>query len=162
VNSADPGAPFQVRPATRRDLPEILQTEQACFSTPWGRTTFEGLLGRETVCFQVLEIDGRIAGHGVLWWVGPEAEVANVAVAPAHRGRGAGGHLVDTLLAEAAFRGVERVFLEVRESNRAARALYDHRGFVPVGRRPRYYQKPVEDAVVMALDLPGTAGSGPG
>jgi [ribosomal protein S18]-alanine N-acetyltransferase len=150
---APPAGPAEVRPATRDDLVRVVETERACFSTPWSRSTFEALLGRNTVCFRVLEVGGEVMGHAVLWWVGPEAEVANVAVAPLYRGRGGGARLLDALLAEAAIRGVERVFLEVRESNRDARALYDGRGFVPVGRRPRYYQKPTEDAVVMELDL---------
>lgn len=150
---AFPGSPGRVRPATRQDLDQVLETERLCFSTPWSRTTFDGLLGRDTVCFKVLEVGGEVVGHGVLWWVGPEAELANLAVVPSQRGRGGGALLLDDLLAEAAFRGVERVFLEVRESNGAARSLYEDREFVPVGRRPRYYQKPTEDAVVMALDL---------
>lgn len=159
---SSPTAPGQVRPATRDDLVPVLETERACFSTPWSRTTFEALLGRDTVCFRVLEVDREVVGHGVLWWVGPEAEVANVAVAPTHRGRGGGARLLDALLAEAAFRGVERVFLEVRESNAAALSIYHGRGFVPVGRRPRYYQKPTEDAVVMELDLVAATHAEPG
>ncbi|TVP44313.1 MAG: ribosomal-protein-alanine N-acetyltransferase [Gemmatimonadales bacterium] len=144
---------FATRPATRHDLPAVLATEGNSFSTPWSRRAFEALLGRETVSFLVLEEKGEVAGHGVLWWVGPEAEVANLAVAPAFRGRGGGALLLDALLAAASVRGVGKVFLEVRESNDAARSLYARRGFVPVGRRPQYYRMPPEDAVIMALDL---------
>jgi len=147
------GRGLAIRPATRDDLPAILATEGDSFSTPWSRRAFEALLGRETVSFQVLEAEGEVVGHAVLWWVGPEAEVANLAVAPAFRGRKGGALLLDALLAAASVRGVEKVFLEVRESNRPARSLYRDRGFVSVGRRPTYYQKPQEDAVVMALDL---------
>jgi len=147
------GRGLAIRPATRHDLPAILATEGDSFSTPWSRRAFEALLGRETVSFQVLEADGEVAGHGVLWWVGPEAEVANLAVAPAFRGRRGGALLLDALLAAASVRGVETVFLEVRESNMPARSLYRGRGFVCVGRRPQYYQKPQEDAVVMAMDM---------
>jgi [ribosomal protein S18]-alanine N-acetyltransferase len=146
---------FVTRPATHDDLPAILTTENDSFSTPWSRRAFEALLGRSTVSFQVLEARGEVAGHGVLWWVGPEAEVANLAVAPAFRSRGGGARLLDALLAAAAVRGVETVFLEVRESNGGARALYERRGFIAVGRRPQYYRKPPEDAVIMALDLAG-------
>jgi [ribosomal protein S18]-alanine N-acetyltransferase len=149
---------LEVRPARAVDLDAVVETEVLAFSTPWSRRTFEALLGRGEVLFRVLEWSGHgIVGHGVLWWMGPEAEIANLAVHPAARGTGAGSRLLDALVAEAALRGVERVFLEVRESNAAARALYDRRGFVPVGRRPRYYQKPVEDALVLALDLDAPA-----
>ncbi|CAN5672932.1 N/A [soil metagenome] len=150
---AGAGPVLATRAATRDDLPAVLRTETDSFSTPWSLRTFEALLGRDTVSFQVLEAEGEVAGHGVLWWVGPEAEVANLAVAPEFRGRQGGALLLDALLAAASVRGVETVFLEVRESNRPARSLYATRGFVPVGRRPQYYQNPPEDAVVMNLDL---------
>lgn len=150
--------PYQVRPARREDLPRVLSTEAASFSTPWSRATFEALLPRPSVVFRVLVApDPRageiVAGHGVLWAVGPEAEVANVAVAPSFRGTGGGALLLDVLLGEAALRGVERVFLEVRRSNHSARQLYRSRGFEEVGVRPGYYTKPREDALVLALDL---------
>jgi [ribosomal protein S18]-alanine N-acetyltransferase len=142
-----------VRPANRGDLDAVLENEVASFSTPWSRRTFEALLDRPTVAFRVLVLEGRVVGHGLLWWSGSEAEVANVAIHPRVRGEGLGGTLLDALLAEAGVRGVDKVFLEVREANSWARALYARRGFVSVGRRPGYYRKPTEDAVVMALEL---------
>jgi [ribosomal protein S18]-alanine N-acetyltransferase len=142
-----------VRPAHRGDLDAVAENEAASFSTPWSRKTFEALLDRPTVAFRVLEQDSRVIGHGLLWWTGGEAEVASVAIHPEARGGGLGGRILDALLAEAGVRGVEQVFLEVRESNAPARALYARRGFVSVGRRPGYYRKPTEDAVVMALEL---------
>ncbi len=149
---------FQLRPARKEDLPRVLSTEAASFSTPWSRATFEALLPRPSVVFRVLVApDARggeiVAGHGVLWAVGPEAEVANLAVAPSFRGTGGGALLLDSLLGEAAIRGVDRVFLEVRRSNDAARRLYRSRGFEEVGVRRGYYTKPREDALVLALDL---------
>ncbi len=154
-----PGAHF--RAARRSDLEAVVRNEAACFTTPWSRATFEALLDRPTVAFRVLEIEGRTVGHGVLWWVGPEAEVANVAVHPELRGQGHGGRILDGLLAEAGIRGVDRVFLEVRESNASARKLYARRGFVSVGRRPGYYRKPTEDALVMVLGLEAEGLGGP-
>jgi ribosomal-protein-alanine N-acetyltransferase len=162
--------PFRVRPATREDLPQILATEESSFSTPWSRGTFEALLPRAGVVLRVLEVSpppgseagaGRVvAGHGILWAVGPEAEVANLAVAPAFRGSGGGALLLDVLLAEAGIRGVERVFLEVRASNPSALALYRSRGFKEIGVRKDYYRKPREDALVLALDLQSSGESG--
>lgn len=160
-----------IRPAQRSDIPQVLDIETACYSTPWSERAFQTLLERDYVLFRVLEADPDgdhktvvpasdaaqpqplIAGFGVLWWGGADAELANLAVHPEHQGQGFGGALLDALLAEAELRGVCEVFLEVRESNAQAQALYQSRGFVPVGRRRRYYQKPDEDALVLALEI---------
>lgn len=172
-----------IRPAQRSDIPRVLEVETACYSTPWSERAFQTLLERDYVLFRVLEVDSdsdsdqgaaheappsaqvdaepqsQIAGFGVLWWGGVDAELANLAVHPAWQGQGLGRALLDALLAEAELRGVRDVFLEVRESNTHAQALYQGRGFVPVGRRRRYYQKPDEDALVLALALSLPEGS---
>jgi [ribosomal protein S18]-alanine N-acetyltransferase len=149
-----------IRPAQRSDIPQVLDIETACYSTPWSERAFQTLLERDYVLFRVVENEQpddapepHLAGFGVLWWGGRDAELANLAVHPEHQGKGFGGVLLDGLLAEAELRGVREVFLEVRESNAHAQALYQSRGFVPVGRRRRYYQKPDEDALVLALAL---------
>lgn len=155
---------FQTRPAQRTDLAQVQAVEEACYSLPWSEGSFEALFERSYVLFRVLQAEAPegegaaspVVGFGVLWWGGGEAELANLAVHPAWRQGGGGALLLDTLLAEAALRGVERVFLEVRVSNEPAQKLYMGRGFVPVGRRSRYYQKPVEDALVLMLDLSST------
>jgi ribosomal-protein-alanine N-acetyltransferase len=84
---------------------------------------------------------------------GAEAEVADLAVAPAARRRGIGRALIDRLLSDLEREGVLAVFLEVRESNRAARALYESRAFHGVGRRRGYYRFPLEDALLLKREL---------
>jgi ribosomal-protein-alanine acetyltransferase len=74
-----------------------------------------------------------------------ETELLNLAVTPEFRRQGVARKLVESLLAESP--GV--VYLEVRESNRAARKFYDHMGFQEVSSRPGYYQDPPEAAIVM-------------
>jgi [ribosomal protein S18]-alanine N-acetyltransferase len=164
---------FRIRPAARADVIPVHHIEQACYSTPWSEAAFHSLLEREYVLFRVLTVrepvgsppsasspssspsaaSAVVIGFGVLWWGGSEAELANLSVHPDWHGRGGGALLLDTLLAEAGLRGVEEVFLEVRESNQPARALYASRGFVPVGRRARYYEQPTEDALVLSCSL---------
>jgi ribosomal-protein-alanine N-acetyltransferase len=82
-----------------------------------------------------------------------EAEILNLAVAPAWRGRGIGRRLMETALEAVVSSGVRRVFLEVRESNARARAFYSGMGFAESGRRPGYYRHPVEDALVLSRTL---------
>jgi [ribosomal protein S18]-alanine N-acetyltransferase len=83
----------------------------------------------------------------------PEWELENVVVAPAARRMGIGKGLLEGLLAEAANTYSESVFLEVRESNHAARGLYESLGFRETGRRKSYYNSPLEDAVLYSLIL---------
>ena len=82
---------------------------------------------------------------------GPEAEILTIGVAESWRGRGLGGRLLDELVSAAVREGAETVFLEVRSRSEGARALYEGRGFVPVGLRRRYYRD--DDALVMRRDV---------
>src|SRR5882757_6169434 len=88
---------------------------------------------------------------GVLQWrlVEPEAEILDLAVAQAHRREGHAKFLLERFLQLAAKNGVREVFLEVRESNAAAIALYTNFGFSQSGRRPNYYSRPTEAALLL-------------
>ena len=93
-----------------------------------------------------------MAGYVVALDAADEGEILNLAVAPAGRRHGLGRALVQDILDTLAERGVRHVFLEVRESNAPARALYAAHGFKEVGRRKQYYRRPVEDAIVLRRD----------
>jgi ribosomal-protein-alanine N-acetyltransferase len=146
-------AAVRVRPAEPRDVPAVAAIEQASFGDPWSANSFAQLVHNPGVLFAIAEQAGAVAGYVVAWFAADEAEVANVAVAAVARGRGVGAQLLDVALTEAAGRGAATVYLEVRESNGAARRLYASRGFAEVGRRRRYYRNPVEDALVLARPL---------
>jgi ribosomal-protein-alanine N-acetyltransferase len=140
-----------LRPAAESDLNQVVQIERACFADPWTEESFRRLLAGDSAIFQVLGYppDFRVAGYVVAFAIGEDAELLNIAVEPPFRGRGLAGQMLDALLIELGGRGVRAAFLEVRESNRAARALYGSRGFAEIGRRRNYYRRPVEDALVM-------------
>ena len=160
TDPASPAPGIGVREAVRADLERVHEIEREAFSDPWSFESFVALLGNPRVLFAVAERGGprggagEVVGYVVAWFVVDEAEVANVAVAPEVRGRGVGARLLDEALSAARRHGAASVYLEVRDSNAAARALYASRGFVQIGRRRRYYRRPVEDALVMrrALD----------
>ena len=95
---------------------------------------------------------GAIVGYVVALEAADEGEILNLAVAPAGRRHGLGRALVQRILEALTARGVRQVYLEVRESNAPARALYAAHGFKEVGRRKQYYRRPVEDAIVLRLD----------
>ena len=113
----------------------------------WTKTEFQVLLGQTSI-----RQASRKGGFGLLRLLPGEAEILTLAVQPEARRQGLGRLLVQELIAQAT--GAERVFLEVAESNQAARALYAGCGFEEIGRRPGYYAYSdggAEDALVMQL-----------
>ena len=105
---------------------------------------------------QVTEYRNLVQRHNVDVVIGYVSSGNCLAVAPVARRRGIGGLLLDEVVAGATRAGVRSLYLEVRESNSAARALYESRRFLPVGRRRGYYQRPPEDALLLRRDLAPT------
>ena len=140
-----------LRPATEADLNEVVRIERSSFADPWSEESFRRLLAGDPAIFQVLVLppENRVAGYVIAFAIGEDAELLNVAVESASRGKGYAGQMLDAVLIALSVRGVRKAFLEVRESNRAARGLYQSRGFTEIGRRRNYYRRPVEDALVM-------------
>jgi ribosomal-protein-alanine N-acetyltransferase len=108
------------------------------------------------VCFHGEEIAGFICGRRIV----DEGEILNLVVKPEFRRQGAGSALAKGLLEVFACESVYKVFLEVRESNVKAIALYQSLGFRQVGKRMGYYQDPEEDAFVLAVTTPSVASTG--
>ncbi len=122
------------------------------FTDPWSPGDFAECLAVGMSIF-VAETDAALIGYVVGRSVLDEAEILNVGVAPPARRHGVARALVGALLAAFAGAAVRSVFLEVRESNFPARALYQSFAFQEVGRRPRYYRRPVEDAVILRAGI---------
>ena len=96
----------------------------------------------------------KTVGFLVAAQVPPEWELENVVVAASERRQGLGKRLLEALLERAGEINSDAVFLEVRESNMAARALYQALGFQQIGRRRGYYTSPSEDALLYRRNLP--------
>lgn len=144
-----------VRPMAERDVERVARLERETFSAPWRPDTFRKLLTRNSTELWVVELpDHGVVGYAVLWLVLEHAELANIAVEPEHRGRGLGSFLLDRVLERARERGVKGLYLEVRVSNTRAADLYERRGFQEIGRRRDYYDRPREDARVLARRFP--------
>lgn len=101
----------------------------------------------------VIEEDAVLQGFLVARSVDREWEIENIAVAESDRRRGLGTGLLSEFLDFIRREGATSVFLEVRESNHAARAFYEKWSFIESGHRPRYYANPLEDALLYRLDL---------
>lgn len=139
---------MQVRAATPADLPALLALEDgSAAAAHWSEAEYYRLFAEAAGTVLVIgedAVQGFIVGRDL----GPEWEIENIVVASSVQRRGMGTRLVRELLDLARSRGAQAVFLEVRESNRAARALYSKMGFVEAGRRKSYYRNPEEDALV--------------
>lgn len=143
-----------LRPMRREDLNAVLEIELRAYPFPWTRGIFNDCLRVDHPAWVLHESD-KIVGYGVLSVAADEAHVLNVCVDPDLQSRGHGRRLLRALVQLARGRSAQRLFLEVRPSNRAAIALYHDEGFNEIGRRPRYYpaHDGREDALVMALEL---------
>ncbi|MBM4184007.1 MAG: ribosomal-protein-alanine N-acetyltransferase [Gemmatimonadetes bacterium] len=151
---ADEAAAFGVRPMRAEDVDAVVSIETEAFTSPWQRGTFLELLGRSTVELLVMEHRSLgIIGYAVLWCVLDQGELANLAIVPSLRGQGLGTRLLAHVLETARGRGVETVYLEVRESNAPALQLYERFGFSQVGVRRGYYDRPKEDARILMARL---------
>lgn len=133
-----------VRPLAPGDDAAAADLSARVFEEGWSAEELARERARSIARVLVAEKEGLLLGYVVAWVVDDEAEILTIAVDPDARRRGVGRALV-----EAALSGCARASLEVREGNRAARALYEGFGFAEVGRRARYYQDG-EDALLMA------------
>jgi len=146
-------APYQIRSAAAADAAGLVAIERRAFSDPWSEASFREALTSAWTFGLVAETGRGLAGYFIGREVAGTGEVLNLAVAPEFRRRGIGGALLDAGLSALQRRSVEEVFLEVRESNRSAQALYLAYGFRAVGQRAAYYRNPREDALVLRLEL---------
>jgi [ribosomal protein S18]-alanine N-acetyltransferase len=145
-----------IRPATVADLPAMMALEKrAATAAHWSPEQYEALFrasdpGRVAL---ILWEESDLLGFVIARVVGEEWEIENIAVGGPARRRGLGTRLLGELLDLARAKDAAAVFLEVRESNLAARALYEKWAFRESGRRPRYYKGPAEDAILYRLDF---------
>lgn len=148
---------WELRALEPGDLPQVLAIEQASFRSPWSEQMFRDELGNPlSRCMVVQECcrESRdLLGYVCAWFVAGEAHIMNLATHPRARRKGVARELLKRVVAEARAWGASRVFLEVREFNQAAQALYASEGFEVVGRRVRYYTDTGEDALVMVLHM---------
>jgi ribosomal-protein-alanine N-acetyltransferase len=132
---------------------QIAALERECFSDPWSEASIASELHSEWSLWLVDEEDGQVVAYVGSQSAPPDADVMNVAVAPSHRRQGRGEALMLALMDALRALNRESLSLEVRQSNAPALALYRRLGFVQVGKRPKYYHNPVEDALILRKEL---------
>jgi [ribosomal protein S18]-alanine N-acetyltransferase len=152
-------APYRIRSAVPGDAAPLVEVERRCFGDPWTEASFREALESPWTFGLVAHNSRGIAGYLIGRDVAGTGEVLNLAVSPDCRRRGVARALLRAGLSALRKRHVEEVYLEVRESNHSAQALYLSSGFRPVGQRAAYYRNPKEDALVLWLPLEQHAGN---
>lgn len=148
----------RIRPARPADAAALAELERQCFGDPWSEASFREALA-SPFCFGLIaaSVDGRPVGYLLARELAGNGEILNLAVAPDRRRRGVARMLLADALDAFESRQTTQVYLEVRESNESARALYGAAGFEAIGRRTGYYRHPIEDALVLRLTMPARA-----
>ncbi len=137
---------------TESDIPAICEIETASFSTPWSADSFHLSMNNPATHIIIQKNNGTLVGYAVYSVLFEEAELYNIAVAPAYRNEGFGASLLQAVIQDVFTRGAEILHLEVRRSNISAQNLYEKYGFRYDSEiRKNYYQKPTEDALLMHL-----------
>ena len=140
---------MEIRRAHPDDATAIAEMEVNIFGDPWGKKDiFSYICSDMGMCFSAID-GGEVIGYIIGRKIPPEGEIYRIAVRPDRRQRGVGYRLLSYALKTERGSGVETVFLEVRESNIPARALYRAYGFNEISIRKNYYQNPTENAVIM-------------
>lgn len=142
-----------IRSSIKQDLPFMAEIEKECIPDPWSLRSFESEYGRDGAIFLTAEENGEVCGFITASRVLDEVSIFNVAVTEKYRRRGIAQALMEKLAeisADSAF-----ITLEVRESNNAARRLYEKLGYKEVGIRKNFYADPTENAILMTLFFNG-------
>ena len=137
-----------LRRALPTDLEAMAEAERRCFPDPWSFRLLSELLVSPYDSVFVLVSENTLLGYVNVRVLGDEAELMRIAVVPEERGKRCGLTLLRAGLAEMCARGAEAATLEVRAGNTAAIRLYEKHGFLLAGRRKKYYENPVEDALI--------------
>ena len=144
---------MEIRKSTPKDAEFLGKIEKETFSDPWKEEDILSLISTEgAMCYTAVS-DGEISAYVLGRIIAPEGEIYRIATLPKYRRRGIATRLLERLLREEEKNGLESLFLEVRESNIAARSLYESLGFNTIGKRKNYYKHPTEDAVLMLLTV---------
>lgn len=131
------------------DLEQVAELEKCCFSESWSYRLLEAGLYSDYDIYYVFEQEEKILGYCNLRILAGEGEVQRIAVLPQYRGRGLGRKMMEAMMNVSRENQVTAVSLEVRESNTAARSLYESYGFAEEAVRKDYYHEPTENAVIM-------------
>lgn len=144
------------------DVSEVARLEESIFSMPWSAKSIESAQENDDniyiVCVKSIasmteDLKESVVGYIGIWGSFDEGEITNVAIDSEYRRKGLARKMLEYSFDVSKKRGIERLILEVRESNEPARRLYLGLGFEELGVRKNFYEKPVENAVIMGRTI---------
>lgn len=138
-----------LQPLTGEDIETVSKIEAACFSMPWSAKALAQVLEDPHSLYVTAKEDGVIVGFCGVTDICGDGEINNVAVSEEYRGKGIAQAMLSYLCQKGEERGIVNFTLEVRAGNQAAIHVYEKSGFVSVGLRPGFYDRPKEDAMIM-------------
>lgn len=140
-----------IRRMRESDLEQVCTLEKEVFSLPWSYQSFLESMRNPDNIYLVAEEKGQLTGYCGVWVVAGEGQINNIAVKEQYRNQGIGAMMLRYLFTLGSVQNVEQFTLEVRSSNIRAIHLYEKMGFVKLGIRPNFYERPSEDAVIMSV-----------
>lgn len=144
---------MQIKPMETCHIGQVAALEQEIFAHPWSEASIQKAFEKEENIYIVAAEGQMVYGYCGIWCSFETADLCNIAVAPDKRGQGIAGEILRYAKDACRQKGVESILLEVRETNAAARSLYQKNAFEEISRRKQYYKDPVEDAVIMQCFL---------
>ncbi|PCI21467.1 MAG: ribosomal-protein-alanine N-acetyltransferase [Piscirickettsiaceae bacterium] len=143
-----------LRALKEKDLPMVLDIEERVYGFPWSQQIFKDCLSMGYSSWALIN-EGELIAYTVLSIAVGEAHILNICIHPEKQGKGFGRFFLQKLFKIAKDKKAERIFLEVRPSNKAAIDLYKKLGFEKIGQRKAYYptKDGREDALVYSFDL---------
>lgn len=145
-----------IRVMADSDIDTVTALEGEIFPDPWPRAAFVEQLKDDTWGAIVAEADGRVVGYACYLLIHNESHLTNIGVDRPWRRKSVAARLLERILQVITERGCDILLLEVRPSNVEARDFYAKHGFRELYRRPNYYRRPIEDALVMVRYLEQT------
>lgn len=143
---------MNIRLMAEEDVESVSNIEMQLFSKPWTKQDFLNSMSDRHNIYLVAENDQcEVVGYCGIWGVLDEGQITNVAVRPEEQGTGIGYKMLQELISIGRNEGLSQFTLEVRVSNEKAIRLYQKLGFEEEGIRKEFYDKPVEDAIIMWL-----------
>ncbi|HET6881743.1 MAG TPA: ribosomal protein S18-alanine N-acetyltransferase [Pirellulales bacterium] len=143
------GVRVHIRWMIRRDMPEVLGIENACFEFPWSEDDFIRCLRQRNCIGMVADLDDEVVGFMIYELHKTRLHLLNFAVSPRHRRQKVGSRMIGKLAAKLSAQRRTRIALEVRETNLAAQLFFREQGFRAVSLLRDFYEDTPEDAYLM-------------
>ena len=141
------------RKITEKDISQIADLEAKVFPDAWTEQSIYETFCQEQAFIAMAELDEEMVGYCIVYYVLDEGEIARIAVDEKARRKGVGRRLLDYVCECCKEKQIERLLLDVRESNTGARAFYQQYGFAEDGIRKNFYDQPKENAILMSKNI---------